>query len=505
MRLSPLSEIRPYAAFLGFGFYWAWVTVVFYSDALAPGIVDADGMVETVWLWATWAHAIALLMHSALARKLSDLLENRLFRVGGSVGTALGTALLPLALRVFDSASQVRFVVVPVFAVVIGVASAWLVLQWAEKYASLARERMIGLSLLSFACGLLAYFLFMAFPAPIGTVTAVLLPLFSGASMRFCRVDQGGDLKREAFSVGRVANRALPSRFSTGLLLSTVAVFVFALCGEVLRAFSLQLTDSGINDMGSLYLLGGLFGLVALTAYLFMPVGESGHRSITLPLVRNVLIVMAVAFLLAPFLGGISLSASYGIFGAGFWCFRAISWILCLLIVVRFDYLPARAVGIMDGAFALSVVVSAQLNSWLVETIKVGGTELTTVSLITVFVLMFIVVVVLNGRETGSVLRETVGDGASEDENASANRDGDTASCINDIALEYGLSPRETEIALLLAKGRSLPFIQNELYISAGTAQTHARHIYKKLDIHTRQEFLDIVEKKIAAEKEGNR
>ena len=208
---------------------------------------------------------------------------------------------------------------------------------------------------------------------------------------------------------------------------------------------------------------------------------------------------MAAAFLLAPFLSGISLSVSYGIFGAGFWCFRAISWIMCLLIVARFGYRPVRAVGVMDGAFALSVVVSTQLNSWLVETIKVGGTELTTVALITVFVLMFIVVVVLNGKETGGVLRETVGDDDSHHSGSAVPRDEEISFCIDGIAEEYGLSPREAEVALLLAKGRSLPFIQNELYISSGTAQTHARHIYKKLDIHSRQEFLDIVERRISS------
>ncbi|WP_180326483.1 helix-turn-helix transcriptional regulator [Raoultibacter phocaeensis] len=273
----------------------------------------------------------------------------------------------------------------------------------------------------------------------------------------------------------------------------------------MLRAFSLELTDARVNEMGRLYLLGGVLGLTALAAYLFLPLGKMERRRITLPLVRNVLIVMAVAFLLAPFLSGVSLSVSYGIFGAGFWCFRAISWILCLLIVVRFRYSPVRAIGVMDGAFALSVVVSAQLNSWLVETIKVGGTELTTVSLITVFVLMFIVVVVLNGKETGSVLRETVEDRGSPDTGMPSRGDGDIASCIDEITQEYDLTPREAEVALLLAKGRSLPFIQNELYISSGTAQTHARHIYKKLDIHSRQEFLDIVEARIAPNRESLR
>ncbi len=501
MDMPKRSGIRGYAAFLGFGFYWAWVTVVFYSDALAPGVSDADGMVDMVWLWATWAHAIALFAHAAFARKMPHLLDTRALTIGGSVGTALGTAMIPLALVVFDPSSPERVVVVAVGAVLVGVTSAWLVLQWAIRYAAIDRGPVIQLSLFSFAGGLLLYFLCMALSLPLATVTAVLLPLFSGASLAFASTKKEG-VESNSAPIG--ANEA-PSHFSAGLLLSVGAVFVFALCGEMLRAFSLELTDARVNEMGRLYLLGGVLGLTALAAYLFLPLGKMERRRITLPLVRNVLIVMAVAFLLAPFLSGVSLSVSYGIFGAGFWCFRAISWILCLLIVVRFRYSPVRAIGVMDGAFALSVVVSAQLNSWLVETIKVGGTELTTVSLITVFVLMFIVVVVLNGKETGSVLRETVEDRGSPDTGMPSRGDGDIASCIDEITQEYDLTPREAEVALLLAKGRSLPFIQNELYISSGTAQTHARHIYKKLDIHSRQEFLDIVEARIAPNRESLR
>ena len=58
----------------------------------------------------------------------------------------------------------------------------------------------------------------------------------------------------------------------------------------------------------------------------------------------------------------------------------------------------------------------------------------------------------------------------------------------------YGLTARECEVALLLAKGRSLPFIQEELHIAQGTAQTHLSHIYRKLGVHSRQEFLDVIE-----------
>ena len=60
-----------------------------------------------------------------------------------------------------------------------------------------------------------------------------------------------------------------------------------------------------------------------------------------------------------------------------------------------------------------------------------------------------------------------------------------------DFAHTKGLSKRETEVVLLLLEGRSLRFIQKELYISEGTAKTHVKRIYAKLGVHSKQELID--------------
>lgn len=62
------------------------------------------------------------------------------------------------------------------------------------------------------------------------------------------------------------------------------------------------------------------------------------------------------------------------------------------------------------------------------------------------------------------------------------------------IADRYLLSRRETEVMFLLAKGHNAAFIQDKLCISRSTAKTHISHIYRKLDIHTQQELLNMVD-----------
>lgn len=62
------------------------------------------------------------------------------------------------------------------------------------------------------------------------------------------------------------------------------------------------------------------------------------------------------------------------------------------------------------------------------------------------------------------------------------------------LARDCGLTPRETEILILFAKGRSAARIQEELVISRGTVTTHLQHIYRKVDVHSKQELLDAIE-----------
>ena len=58
---------------------------------------------------------------------------------------------------------------------------------------------------------------------------------------------------------------------------------------------------------------------------------------------------------------------------------------------------------------------------------------------------------------------------------------------------EYGLSARETEVCELIARGRSVAAIAEELFVSENTVRTHSKHIYTKLDIHSRQELGELI------------
>lgn len=62
------------------------------------------------------------------------------------------------------------------------------------------------------------------------------------------------------------------------------------------------------------------------------------------------------------------------------------------------------------------------------------------------------------------------------------------------LASSYNLTERETDVLALLLDGRSVPYIQETLHVSANTAKTHIRHIYQKTDVHNRQDLITLAQ-----------
>lgn len=75
-----------------------------------------------------------------------------------------------------------------------------------------------------------------------------------------------------------------------------------------------------------------------------------------------------------------------------------------------------------------------------------------------------------------------------------------TEKAICELAEAFSLTGREKEIADYLVRGRDIVFISNDLFLSKNTVSTHIRHIYQKLNIHSKQELITIVEEMVQGE-----
>ncbi len=45
----------------------------------------------------------------------------------------------------------------------------------------------------------------------------------------------------------------------------------------------------------------------------------------------------------------------------------------------------------------------------------------------------------------------------------------------------------------LLCKGRTKSYIAETLYLTENTVRSHAKHLYTKLEVHSKQELMDLV------------
>ena len=174
-------------------------------------------------------------------------------------------------------------------------------------------------------------------------------------------------------------------------------------------------------------------------------------------------------------------------------------------------YYLIAAVGSRNPAGALSTSAFAIAAGWLgigcgallVQSIEalgaLDGSTLLWSSAIVTFLFMTYNFVAMRGFSFEDAIKgvrpahptpaRAAADEAGEDPDTSQLEE----SCEN-VIRRFGLTPREGDVLRLLARGRTSPVIQEKLFLSHNTVKTHVRHIYAKMDIHSQQELIDIVE-----------
>ena len=70
---------------------------------------------------------------------------------------------------------------------------------------------------------------------------------------------------------------------------------------------------------------------------------------------------------------------------------------------------------------------------------------------------------------------------------------------MDEVFSAIGLSLREKDVAMLLLQGRSQAVIASQLFVATSTVNTHVKHIYQKAGVSSKQEFIDVCERKLEA------
>lgn len=321
------------------------------------------------------------------------------------------------------------------------------------------------------------YFALAALPSPGKTIISIvaLLPL-CGVLLRISDSETTGPTGTDSLSTAPLG--PLPRTLAQPLIL-------VGLSGIVVGLFEQLLADGPSAQTINMVKMTGLFasGIALLIAW----AKTDGQISFN-KFYHAMFLMVATAYLLLP-----ALYSGFDYMFAGFahlvFSIASALMVLTCLNVARQERLdPIFVYGIFAGIVYGCMALGAIMGLVLAKTGHGNSSSLLIIALATVYCLSMI----------GSGVRRR----AQEPIAAASSSEGEAqpatqARTVDPAALRerFGLSPREAEVCVLLGSGRNVPFIAKRLCISENTVRTHTKNIYTKMDIHTKQELLDLLER----------
>lgn len=197
-------------------------------------------------------------------------------------------------------------------------------------------------------------------------------------------------------------------------------------------------------------------------------------------------------------------AASILLINIGYEFFDILAWILFADVSRRKNenalHIFGLGVAFMFVGMALGNLAGGVLNPLVAD----GSVQITAVAMLATLCLVIVAFMVLpegvitqlsGTKHSGRKDREPESPRPDNAEKpAEAEVSGRLESRCAAVAQDFGLTPRESEVIVLLAYGRTLSIIARDLQIAKGTARTHIENIYRKLDVHKQQELIDLVE-----------
>ena len=368
-----------------------------------------------------------------------------------------------------------------------GLSIAWFILAWAERFGAIGGWRTFSVILVADALSAVVQFVCVQVMGSAALlVTTALLPLLAAVLLHFAPY--------------RESEQALQGKSTTfawtWVLVIAVAAFgiIYFMLRSVLYIHPLTFISSAIVPIGSLSALALLFGLS-----LFLPRGERFARLFIPGALAIAALIFVFAMVLTPFLRADALWSVLVVMGNRF------GFIVLIVGLAELAYgkqiLPLSVYGVAFAALYAGYAVGGFAGVYLARFAQSVTGLLIGCSILSLLCigLSFAWILRVRSGESGS------GGAAGENEGSIAKSvgrgepatfDGYFDTAIGQMRADFDLSPREAEVLSLMARGRTGPYISEVLFISPNTTKKHVQHIYRKLDIHSNQEAIDLVEQR---------
>ena len=440
MRARDVVFMSGYALYLTFGY------MSFESPTVLTSLGESGAIVQSLFLVAVIAaRMVVYAAMIALARRSGRGFSTAVVLVCAGVA-ATGFIVTRMAFRFAEFVPLNELVPWLVAGgLCFGAGDALINLLWARFSGTFDLRRVYLFVLLSSGLSLIVYFVVTLLPA------ALMLPagaLLFFASVAFCRQCLA-------------AREPIDEEFSAPVFKGALSVLWRPVLGTSILAFMsglmLQLSMSEAIPLGTFQFTA----LITQAAVLLLPLIWNGAGGLANACAQ-----------LGTLVAGIIL-----------WCMVAHT--------VHDTKLPAALLFsctlVCTNAAQMAGALVGMLNA---HTLGQGDIALTAVALVAIYLLAMVSLFLFKDKTLCGF------DAVAEEGAPTAEQQGDAleARCAH-VAEAHGLTPRESEILVHLGQGRTARAISEKLVVSENTVKYHIKSIYQKLDVHSRDEVIDLIER----------
>lgn len=468
----------------------AWPLMAFQSMNLYAGLPHYEGILDQAYLLSIIATTVTLALCGIFHKQFDRLLGSVPARYLFPTGLAICTLLVLGA----GEEGTVGMVLVTAYGIGTGVFSALFLMNFGAVLGVLSLKQSAAAIAIGYLASTVLFFAFLFFGrfesvlfcASMGPVAAAFL--FYGVSS--LQID-----KKQVNALPRQADPEDPAEHRQLIHLICALGSTMLVCGvsyELSRTLYVQMGQFASSDVTPCAIAQG--GITTLTAIGSIGVAlvlitskgirgpEACYRLITTFLLVGAMVLPA-PMLFPAIPAYLPLAIDVG----AFQCLGMGMWILIAGLCRRYQTSCLFAFGLIRAAWCAGPLMGMLVGRWLWYGVGLDVAGAFTAACTCVL----LIVVVNNFVFTENALARALSIMPTDRKQRFQDR-------CRAVIERYGLTEREGEIMIMFAKGRNLPYVQEELCLSKSTVSTHRQHIYQKLDVHSAQEMIDLIQEEKA-------
>lgn len=510
------AHALPFLGALGMAFWLAWFGVAYGSSVWVQPTEETTSVVSEMFVSSTLSHACVLLAAAFAASRIQRVIRTTPVLLGSGLLATLGCIIVILAGPLYFHSRSLFLI----GCCCTGIGTATFSLNSGLVLCTFKPRESLKMLLTIEIVSILLQFMIYGLPQHVGLVVFTVMPLLNAVCFSI-------GTYRDVSYTFREANRLKPQKIFLVLL---VAILILSVAANVSRGIysnsigpTQAASDGSINNLITCI----AFALVFVFIYPHADRFNFSHWFY----VGAILIIAALA---STYIFAGEPGVAMGISTVSYSLFDLVTWYIFAYYVYQ-SKVSAIAVFASGRAVIGLGVTLGNLVGAIEPAIHIGSLELQPILLLVVFIASLSVFIMLPEKRIDKLLApipdedtqtqeeppnaattqtltatEPTWNDSADAESLSAstlspgieaNARPLTESAVEDkrpwkalmetMACEYGLTDRESEVFIRLAKGRGSQSISDELVVSLYTTRAHTRNIYTKLDVHSRKELMD--------------